>query len=233
MPAIEESISIPSSCGTLEGILAYGDDSFPSTTVLLLSPHPNLGGSMENNVVKHCARRFAEAGCASLRFDYHGVGNSGIAEVGTSAKQYWAEIERTRRYHVLVEDIRAAWDALRTAVPQAAREVLVGYSLGAAIAPLSASVAPSADVVAIAPPVDRVDISGYDTFSGQKVFVTGGNDFVFNKAKFETLYGPLPAPKNHLSFPGQDHFFRGAEDRIANAVLDALGLSGKVHGPYR
>lgn len=224
MTAIEENVSIGSKRGNLEGVLAYPEVSTPQTAVLLLSPHPNLGGSMDNNVIRHCARGFAESGCATLRFDYHGVGKSSATGVATSVKEYWAEIERNRRYSVLTEDIHAAWEFLRSALPHTTREILVGYSLGAAVAPHSALLAPCADVVAIAPPVARVAIDGYDAFAGQKVFVTGGNDFVFDKAKFNALYDPLPAPKCHLSFPGQDHFFRGVEVRIANAILDALGL---------
>lgn len=224
MMPVEEVVSIASERGELEGILTYPEDAMPDTIALLLSPHPNLGGNMHNNVIAAFACRLAQADCVSLRFNYHGVGNSRIARAEASAKEYWAGVERARRYEVLLDDIGAAWDTLRSSVPKISREILVGYSLGAAVAPLTAGFAPRADVVAIAPPVARVDIDGYHRFHGQKVFVTGGSDFAFDSAKFDRLYDPLPPPKNHLSFPGQDHFFRGAEERIAVAVMDALGL---------
>ena len=47
----EEQVQFTSGPNTLEGVLAYPDDGEPEVAVLLLSPHPHMGGRMDNNVI--------------------------------------------------------------------------------------------------------------------------------------------------------------------------------------
>ncbi|NNL67031.1 MAG: hypothetical protein HKP30_12360, partial [Myxococcales bacterium] len=73
---VREKLRIPCRGDALDAELAYPAEGEPETTVLLLSPHPHLGGRMDNNLVRHLFVRAAEDGCAVLRFDYRGVGES-------------------------------------------------------------------------------------------------------------------------------------------------------------
>lgn len=66
--------------------------------VLLLPPHPQNGGTRRNNVVRHGALGALQAGCAALRLDYRGVGESegrhdqGVGEVDDAAAAFaWLE----------------------------------------------------------------------------------------------------------------------------------------------
>jgi uncharacterized protein len=48
----------------------------PRAAVLHLHPHPLHGGTRQNNVVRHGALGSLAAGCAALRIDFRGVGQS-------------------------------------------------------------------------------------------------------------------------------------------------------------
>lgn len=48
----------------------------PRAVVLHLHPHPLHGGTRQNNVVRHGALGSLAAGCAALRLDFRGVGQS-------------------------------------------------------------------------------------------------------------------------------------------------------------
>ena len=61
---------------TFEGIIALPDGEGPFPGVVMCHPHPLHGGSMDNNVVVAVTFGLADAGIASLRFNYRGVGNS-------------------------------------------------------------------------------------------------------------------------------------------------------------
>lgn len=226
---VEEIVEFGSPSGILEGVLAYPCESAPCAVTLLLSPHPQLGGDMENNVVRHLSRGCAALGHATLRFNYHGVGASSMADgLGGSAREHWAELEKTRAYERVLPDIGAAWQTLRECVGGTLPEALIGYSLGAVLAGLSAGLCPDATVVAVAPPVSRVAMTGFDGFRGEKVFVSGGADFAFDSVNFDKLYEPLAEPKTHIPFPDKDHFFRGAEEEVLRAI--APFLNSNVEG---
>jgi alpha/beta superfamily hydrolase len=68
--------------------------------VLHLHPHPMHGGTRHNNVVRHGALGSLEAGCAALRIDFRGVGDSGgeydegIGEIDDAAAAFaWLQQE--------------------------------------------------------------------------------------------------------------------------------------------
>lgn len=221
----EEAITIESPSGALEGVLAYPCASVPPVIILLLSPHPHLGGDMDNNVVRYLAQNFAAHGHATLRFNYHGVGSSTMLDTrDLSAREYWAQIEKNREYERLLPDIEAAWKTLRVCVPDVRREALIGYSFGAVLAGLSSAYSPEATVIAIAPPVSRVRMSGFEHFRADKIFVTGEQDFAFESSAFDELYTPLAQPKRHLSFPNRDHFFRKAEHELFQVLVTLLNV---------
>lgn len=215
----EELVEIPSTSGRLEGVLAYPSEAMPDTLVLFLSPHPHLGGNMDNNVVRHLGRGCARLGHATLRFNYHGVGNSTMQDTPpVSVREYWAEIERMRAYERLFPDVRAAWDMIQATVPDACGKVVIGYSLGAVLAGRTSEIFPDAAVIAIAPPIDRVALTGFENYRAHKVFVTGDRDFCFDEDVFDTFFRALPEPKHHERFAKVGHFFRKSEERLLKAI---------------
>lgn len=219
----EELIEISSPLGRLEGKLAYPSDKMPDSLVLLLSPHPHLGGNMENNVIRYLGQGCARLGYATLRFNYHGVGNSTMNDPPPiSAREYWSEIERKREYSRLHPDVSAAWDCIRACNPEANNTVVVGYSLGAVLAGLCCETFPNATVIAIAPPVDRVTLAGFESCKTHKVFITGDRDFTYDESAFNRYFRSLPEPRHHIRFSEEDHFFRKSEEDLLQKMLPFL-----------
>lgn len=216
---IEEQVSFKSGPDTLEGILAYPDEGVPDEAVLLLSPHPHMGGRMDNNVIAHLARHLAGAGCATLRFNYGGVGGSTRALFPEdSPYEFWARLEAEQNYQAVLPDALAARACLAAAVP-AARLGYVGYSFGSCLAVLLAGIHPPAWLAALAPPVARAPLTGLSVLTMPCCFVAGDRDFAFDAVQFQTLFEQVPGPKAFIELPGCDHFFRKREADVLSAIL--------------
>ena len=196
MEAIEEELKFRSGVLSLAGVLAYPAEGEPRLALLLLAPHPHLGGRMDNNVIRHVARRAAEMGCATLRFDYRGVGDSEIdLPPGRTLYDHWSELEREQRYADLVGDACAACEALVRASGAPRARVVFGYSLGAILAALTAPRVGATHVVAVSPPVARVTLEPFRWLRVPKLFVAGDRDFAFDRARFVHELARVPEPK--------------------------------------
>jgi alpha/beta superfamily hydrolase len=225
---VEEAVRFASGELALEGVLAYPAAGEPRATLLVLAPHPHMGGRMDNNVVRHLARRAAECGCASLRFNYRGVGTSEIAlPLGVSLYDHWAELERAQRYTDLLPDCAAAFGFLERSAGRLGVRALVGYSLGSILAGMLAPRLGATHVAGIAPPVARVSLAPWRDCAGPKLLVAGDRDFAFDAERFGREFEALPDPKTFVPMPGADHFFRKEEERAWSAV--AGWLLGPLH----
>jgi hypothetical protein len=224
--AVEETVRFPSGELVLEGVLAYPAEGEPRATLLVLAPHPHMGGRMDNNVVRHLARRAAECGCASLRFNYRGVGASEIAlPPGTSLYDHWAELERVQRYEDLLPDCAAASGFLERSAGRLGVRALVGYSLGSILAGMLAPRVGATHLAGIAPPVSRVSLAPWRACAGPKLLLAGDRDFAFDAERFGREFEALPAPKRFVAMPGADHFFRKEEERAWAVLADWLAGS--------
>src|SRR5215510_7238151 len=110
---VEEHVTFPVGDITLEGLF-WTPPQTPAIGAVLCHPHPLYGGEMHNNVVSALADALQQAGVATLRFNFRGVGRSGGEHGGGEAE---------------VEDVKAAVSYLlsRQAVPTV---VVAGYSFG-------------------------------------------------------------------------------------------------------
>src|SRR5690606_755555 len=117
--AASRPIAFTSEGLSLEGIL-HQPVSAPFPAAAVCHPHPLYGGDMNNYVVVAVCQALADAGIASLRFNYRGVGDS-EGEYGDGLG------ERT--------DAAAALAYLRQlAQADQDRMGIVGYSFGATVA---------------------------------------------------------------------------------------------------
>lgn len=220
---VDERVSFPSEQGALEGVLAYPGAAIPSTSLLLLNPHPQLGGNMDNNVIRHVARRAAECGCLTLRFNYRGVGQSAIhLPDATSAYDYWATLECERRYEEIMPDISAAAEFLDSVLPQRQERVLLGYSLGAILAGIAWERLGKPLIIAVSPPTAQVKLTAYHRCTSPKLFVTGESDFAFDENRFQVDFENIPQPKTRVTMRGCDHFFRKEEEKLFQFVKPFL-----------
>lgn len=203
---MEETVRIDVGPIRLDGRLALPPDA--ASGVVLCHPHPQFGGSMENDLVVALTRALGGVGLATLRFDFRGVGrSSGAYDDGRGE----------------VDDVAAAAALLRErlGVP---RVTLVGYSFGSVMALRAGMVESDATtaVVAIAPPVRML---GLDFLAGCRVplaFVTGDRDQFCPLATLESARERF-APASTLALvPGADHFFGAHLDGLARRVVELV-----------
>jgi alpha/beta superfamily hydrolase len=171
-------------------------------------PHPQYGGSMENDLVVTLTAALRDAGLATLRFDFRGVGASdGRYDDGRGE----------------VDDVRAAAAMLRARL-DLPRVTLVGYSFGSVMALRAGTAEPDVTtaIVAIAPPVRMI---GLDFLAGSRVpvaFVTGDRDQFCPLATLESVRERF-APESTLALvPGADHFFGSHLGGLATRVVELV-----------
>jgi len=70
------NLHIPAAHGRIEAILKEPHGAAPRGVALVLHPHPLHGGTMHNKVVFRTARGLGDAGLATLRINFRGVGHS-------------------------------------------------------------------------------------------------------------------------------------------------------------
>ena len=203
---MEESVRIDVGPIRLDGRLAVPPDAVSG--VVICHPHPQFGGSMENDLVVTLTRALVGSGLATLRFDFRGVGAStGAYDDGRGE----------------VDDVRAAAALLRDRL-DVPRVTLVGYSFGSVMALRAGVVEPdgTAAIVAVAPPVRLL---GLDFLAGSPVptaFVTGDRDQFCPLATLESARERY-APASTLALvPGADHFFGSHLGPLARRVVELV-----------
>lgn len=185
--------------------------SEPRAAAIVCHPHPRFGGTMDNTVVFRTARALRRAGCAILRFNFRGVGESeGVSE--------GSDVE--------IEDARAALDYLAREVPGV--ELWgAGFSFGArTVAALATTEPRIARVCLVAPPSKVVDCSILRDVTIPGLVVTAERDAFGNLADLRERIPDLPASLETTEVPETDHFFRHhtpeLEARVHDYALRAL-----------
>jgi alpha/beta superfamily hydrolase len=221
-----EHVSIPAENGTLEGWLAYDAERTTCDGVVLLSPHPNFAGTMDNNVITELSAYLSASGYAPLRFNYPGIGASTIAlPQGVSAFDYWDRVEQEQRFDETIRPSMAALDFLQDSLGGCLGQIhLIGYSFGGMIAMMMAGELPhigSATAISF-PWIPRYTYDFLENVRCPKFFISGNKDFTFDTAIYHRVWLKVPAPKAfHLV--DSDHFFRKRERELARSVGNFLG----------
>ncbi len=195
--------------GRLEG--RYQPGKTPDAPLaLILHPHPQYGGTMNNKVVYHLYHAFARRGFTCLRFNFRGVGRSqGTFDNGVGE----------------LSDAAAALDWLQTIHPDAKGAWIAGFSFGAWIAMQLLMRRPEVQgFIAVAPPANNYDFSFLAPCPSSGLIVNGSVDDIVSPASVQKLVEKLKQQKaitiDHEVIEGADHFFEGRLDQL-NAVIDA------------
>ena len=203
----ETQVSFRSGDLTLEGLLANPGGGAPAAVVC--HPHPMYGGSMHNNVVEAILAATWQAGYATLRFNFRGVGASEGEHEGGPGE---------------VDDALAAMSFL-LAQPGVRKEgaAMTGYSFGAMVA-LSAGYerAEIARVVAVALPLAMADTRVPDGASKPVLLVSGDRDSHSPVAGLQALASRIGGSARLEIIAGADHFFGGREAELSHAIAEAL-----------
>lgn len=161
---------------------------------------------MDSPVVVTAAGACGQAGLATLRFNFRGVGRSAGA---------WDEGRGEQ------DDVRAAVGHLAEVLGPAVPVALAGYSFGAAMAAqVAASGAALAGLLLIAPPLARRGLPAWPAaVQGQVLVVAGSADTYCPAPALAALAKAWPAATVTV-LAGADHFFVGGLEPLDAAVRD-------------
>lgn len=165
---------------------------------VILHPHPQYGGSMDNNVVEALARGAAEAGWASLRFNFRGVGGSSGQHGGGGPE---------------AGDVAAAAQWLRQR--QQGPVALLGYSFGAYVGSLAAAkVEGLHGGFWVSPPLIIGPLEPWPAALGPLLMACGERDQFTDLAGLETYARQQGAHCSLSTYAEVDHFWWGRESEL-------------------
>ncbi len=197
--------------GRLEGRFTPGKTR-NAPIAIILHPHPQFGGTMNNPVVYHLYYTFVKRGFAALRFNFRGVGRSqgsfdhGQGELSDAAAALdWAQANNP--------DARACW--------------IAGISFGAWIGMQLLMRRPEVEgFISIAAPASLYDFSFLAPCPSSGLFVHGDKDAVVPVASVGQLVEKLKTQKgiviDQQIVKGANHFFDGKNDELLQTVEDYL-----------
>jgi len=204
----------------LEGELWLPDIAGPLAGVVVAHPHPQRGGSMDNNVVMALCQGLQAAGIAWLRFNFRGVGQS--------EGEYGGGVDERR-------DVLGALSFLAEQPRIAPGRVgLAGYSFGARVSLTVVEEAPQVRaLLCVAPPLrEPLPADAHPAYPF--LVMVGDRDSVLAEG-VERYASYLPDPRRLQVVHGTDHFWRGFEPILMDAAhrffAKALPASGAEVSP--
>ncbi|MCR6632353.1 MAG: alpha/beta hydrolase [Magnetospirillum sp.] len=205
--------------GRLEG--RYHHSKIPNAPVaLLLHPHPQHGGTMNNKVVYTLYHAFVRKGFSTLRFNFRGVGRSqGKFDNGQGE----------------LSDAASALDWMQTYNPNAQACWVAGFSFGAWIGMQLLMRRPEIDgFVSVAPPANAYDFTFLAPCPSSGLIVHGMADDVVPEPSVAKLAAKLGAQKNirvkYRQVEGANHFFGSHLDPL-NEVVDQYLADALAEAP--
>jgi len=186
--------------GRLEG--RYHHSTTPGAPIaLVLHPHPQYGGTMNNKVVYNVFHAFVRRGFSVLRFNFRGVGRSqGSYDHGQGE----------------LSDAASALDWMQTYNPNAAQCWIAGFSFGAWIAMQLLMRRPEiSGFISIAPPANLYDFAFLAPCPSSGLIIQGTGDDLVPEADVQKLANRLSNQRDiridYRKIQGAGHFF---EDEI-------------------
>jgi alpha/beta superfamily hydrolase len=182
---------------------------------LVLHPHPQQGGTMNNKVVYTLYHVFSRRGFSVMRFNFRGVGRSqGVFDNGQGE----------------LSDAAAALDWLQTVNPDAGHCWVAGFSFGAWIGMQLLMRRPEiSGFISVAPPANRQDFTFLAPCPSSGLIVHGDSDDIVPEASVAKLAAKLSAQKtitvDHTVIPGANHFFSEHLDVLGKTVDGYLGAN--------
>jgi alpha/beta superfamily hydrolase len=179
---------------------------------IILHPHPQFGGTMNNPVSYHLYYTFANRGFSVLRFNFRGVGRSqgsfdhGQGELSDAAAALdWAQATNP--------DARACW--------------IAGVSFGAWIGMQLLMRRPEVEgFISVAAPANLYDFSFLAPCPSSGLFVHGDKDAVVPTTAVAQLVEKLKTQKGIVIeqqlVRGANHFFDGKVEQLMEIVGDYL-----------
>lgn len=200
---MEEKITLFSEGYEIEGMI---DNNNASKGAVITHPHPLYGGDMHNNVVLTIAQAYQKKGCATLRFNFRGVGSSQGSYSDGVGEQ---------------EDVRAAISCLKD---MGIKHInLAGYSFGAWVnAMTSNKTSQLASMIMVSPPVAFIDFGEISDLKCLTLIATGSRDEIAPPDLIEQLKPKWNPEALFEIIDGADHFYWGYMDRLESILVSNI-----------
>ncbi|MCA3255147.1 MAG: alpha/beta hydrolase [Alphaproteobacteria bacterium] len=205
--------------GRLEG--RYQPATRPRAPLaLILHPHPQGGGTMNNRIVQNLYQSFTKRGFATLRFNFRGVGRSqGVFDNGVGE----------------LSDAASALDWMQQFNPEAQTVWVAGFSFGAWIGMQLLMRRPEIrGFISIAPPANMYDFGFLAPCPSSGLIVQGAADEVVTAGAVQKLVDKLKTQRHIVIdydvIDGANHFFENEMDQLMGSVdsyLDKRLAAGK------
>ena len=193
--------------GRLEGRYKPGDRP-DAPVALVLHPHPQHGGTMNNKVAYTLYQLFSQRGFSVLRINFRGVGRSqGEFDNGPGE----------------LSDAASALDWLQSFNPDASSCWIGGFSFGAWIAMQVLMRRPEiAGFIAVSPPANMYEFTFLAPCPSSGLIVHGSADELVPEPVLATLAEKLSLQKNitidYDIVDGADHFFQNHLETFTERV---------------
>jgi alpha/beta superfamily hydrolase len=200
-------VNFPGPEGRLEGRY-HPQPKKDAPIALILHPHPQYGGTMNNPVTYALHYAFRDLGFTVLRFNFRGVGRSqgefdhGIGELSDAA----SALDYLQSMH---EGAKACWVA--------------GFSFGAWIGMQLLMRRPEiTGFISVAPPANMYDFSFLAPCPSSGLIINGDADRIVPLEEVEKLAAKLKAQRGititHTLVPGANHFFEKGMPEMIDIV---------------
>jgi len=197
--------------GRIEARYHHGSSPY-APTALILHPHPEQGGTMNNKVTYALFRTFVNRGFNTLRFNFRGVEKS-------EGRFSHGEGE--------LSDAASVLDWMQVYNPNASQYWVAGFSFGAWIGMQLLMRRPELDgFISISPPANMYDFSFLAPCPVSGLIVQGDADQIVTKLSVDELVQKLSLQKNIVVekkiIEGADHFFTNKLDILVRHVDNYL-----------
>ncbi len=197
-----------SPAGRIEGIY-HQSKNVDSPLALVLHPHPQYGGNMNNKIVCNLYNIFANNGFSVLKINFRGVGKStGLFDKGIGE----------------LSDAATAMDWLQDNNTSTVPFWIAGFSFGAWVTMQLMMRRPEVEsFIAVAPPTNQHDFSFLFPCPVPGLIIQGNQDNISEEAAVSQLANRLinSMDNKYMQYhviDGADHFFRNNAEEINTTV---------------
>lgn len=197
--------------GRIEGKYFQAED--PNAPIaLVMHPHPQHGGTMNNKVTYRIFESFVRCGFTVLRFNFRGVGNSeGEFDSGVGE----------------LSDAAAALDWLHAQHPHTRGIWISGFSFGSWIMLQLLMRRPDVKrFIAVSPPMGMYDHSFLSPCPSSGFIMCGTNDEITPHTDIEEQLKKTARQKDtklhYSTIPGADHFYTQHQEELGKTLCQYI-----------